>query len=115
MRRRFHQLIAAILLAMLPWQAFAGATMSSCPDAGAPAQSWAPAPCHDPVSGDPPGATHESLSGVGGCAQCHACSASMLPVMTGGNLASSPLQPTFASPAPIAGVVLEHLDPPPVG
>jgi len=28
---------------------------------------------------------------------------------------SSPLRPAFAPPAAIVGVVLDHLDPPPVG
>jgi len=120
MRRRLYRLLAAFLLAALPWQGFVGATMLSCAHAAATAQPGG-APCHESAAPEQQGSGHEALADLGewsacsGCAQCHACSASALPTTVEDPPVSSPLQPVFTPPAAIAGVVLEHADPPPVG
>jgi hypothetical protein len=119
---RLHRLFAAFLLVVLPWQGFAGASMLSCARATAPAQqSTADLPCHEAATHHSDAATPEAPSNLdgwtscGGCAQCHACSASVLPMAAPDTPVAPPLRPAFTAPAAIAGVVLEHLDPPPVG
>lgn len=127
---RLYRLIATLLLVILPWQGIAGASMVSCAHAAATSESGASdvghahaaagTPCHETPTPDGQGA-HEALPDLGGwnacsgCAQCHACCAGVLPMVAQDTLVFSPSHPVFIPPAAIAGVVLEHLDPPPVG
>jgi hypothetical protein len=122
MHLRLCRLIGAILVAVLPWQGMAATRVGSCVHAWAStATRDAAAPCHEAASTAGAAAEHETPSGhddrnaCGGCAQCHACCAGILPISTRDTAIPSRSHPVFPPPAMIAGVVLEHLDPPPVG
>jgi hypothetical protein len=128
MRVRLYLLIGTLLLVILPAQGIAFAGMVTCAPAvatgvlaGRDAHPAAGTPCHEtPVSGGQGAeyATPADLGGwnsCGGCVQCHACSAGVLPVAVQDTLIAPPLHPAFAPPAAIAGVVLEHIEPPPLG
>lgn len=121
MRRRFHRLLAALLLVALPWQAIAASRMIACAEAAPAAGPAAVAACHDASAHDGAAAVpdHVAKGAVwqpcSGCAQCQACTASALPTTAPDTLSVSPLHPVFTVSPAIAGVVLDRFDRPPVG
>jgi len=131
MNSRLYRLLAALLIAALPVQGLAGASMGACARdaAGAVAtasegrdmQRSGDSPCHEHSTVSDRASGQQSYACLGGgmgchdCSQCHACSASVLPTATQTVLAFLQSQLDFPSPVTFAGFIPEHLDPPPLG